>query len=657
MFLLLPIAHAEVDPSNFDLTVKPQDDFYLYVNGAWLKANPIPPAYPRWGVDQVVDERNKTELKTILERAAAAKSPAFIQKLVGDFYASGMDESAIEAAGLAPLQPELARLAALSDVSQLPATLAHLHLLDVFVGFYLSDEADPGNSTMSIAGAGQSGLGLPDREYYLRDDDRSKALRVQYTNHIAKMLGLAGDSPPVAQSEAAAILKLETILAQASKSHADLRDPVANYHKIPAADLQKLTPHFAWRAYFDALGLAHPGEVDVGQPEFFKTFDAQITATSLDDWKAYLRWHLLASTAAYLSSPFVNEDFEFSGKTLSGAQQLRERWKRVLSIVDRSAGEALGQLYVTEYFPSESKARVLALVNNLRSALHDRLQTLDWMDASTRAAAVEKLAALTVKIGYPDRWIDYSKLVIDRGPLVLNVLRAREFNSRRFLAKIGHPVDRLEWGMTPPTVNAYYDPSLNEIVFPAGILQPPFFDPKEDDAVNYGSIGAVIGHEMTHGYDDSGRQFDGAGNLHEWWSPDSAAKFLERSAAIVKQFNDYAVLEGLHLKGDVTQGENIADLGGLKLAYAALQKELQNKDVGLIDGFTPAQRFFISFAASWRENQRPEDLRKQVLTNEHSPTNFRVNGPVSNLPEFWAAFNVPEGTPMRRPAADRVNIW
>ncbi len=657
LLLLLPVARAEVNPNNFDPTVKPQDDFYQYVNGGWLKANPIPPAYSRWGVDQVVDERNKAELKTILERAASATSPGYIQKLVGDFNASGMDEPANEAAGMAPLQPELARIAAMTDVAQLPAILGRLHLLDVFAAFYLSDEADPGNSTMSIAGAGQSGLGMPDRDYYVRVDERSEALRVQYTDHVAKMLILAGDSRTVALSEAGAILKLETILAQASKTHADLRDPVANYHKIPVAELQKLTPHFSWQAYFGALGLSNPGEVDVGQPDFFKTFDAQITATSLDDWKVYLRWHLISSTAAYLSSPFVNEDFEFSGKILSGAQQLRDRWKRVLSFVDRNVGEALGQLYVAEYFPPESKTRVLALVGNLRAALHDRMQTLDWMDEPTRAAALKKLAALNVKIGYPDKWIDYSKLVIDRGPFVLNVLRAREFNSRRFLAKIGHPVDRLEWGMTPPTVNAYYDASLNEIVFPAGILQPPFFDPKQDDAVNYGSIGAVIGHEMTHGYDDQGRQFDGAGNLHEWWSPASTARFLERSGAIINQFNDYTVLDGLHLKGDVTQGENIADLGGLKLAYAALQKEMQNKDVGLIDGFTPAQRFFISFAASWRENQRPEDLRRQVLTNEHSPTNFRVNGPVSNLPEFWAAFNVPEGAPMRRPAPDLVNIW
>jgi len=656
--LLLPAGvGAGIDPQGFDPSVKPQDDFFQYVNGGWMKANPIPAAYPRWGVGNEVDERNKAALHTILDRAVVAPNPGFIEKLVGDFYASGMDESAINAAGLTPLRPEFARIAALTDISQLPLELAHLHLLGQGVGFWLSSEADPGNSTMTIAAAGQGGLSLPDRDYYVRDDDRSKKLREQYTTHVAKMFELAGDAPAAAATEAAAVLKLETALARASRNHADLRDPIANYHKQPLADLQKLTPHFDWKAFDDALGLADLGVIDVGQPEFFQAFDAQLAATSLDDWKTYLRWHLLSSTAAYLSAPFVNEDFEFGGRILSGTQQLRERWKRVLSVVDSQVGEALGQLYVEEFFPPESKTRVLAMVDNIRAALRDRFRTLDWMDEATRAAAAKKLEALNVKIGYPDKWIDYRSLVIDRGPYVLNALRAREFNVRRDLAKIGHPVDRTEWGMTPPTVNAYYDPSMNEIVFPAGILQPPFFDPAADDAENYGSIGAIIGHEMTHGYDDQGRQYDGAGNLKEWWSPASAENFKQRAAAIIKQFNDYTVLDGLHINGEVTQGENIADLGGLKLAFAALQKSLANKDVALTNGYTPAQEFFLSYATSWRMNQRPEDLRKQVLTNEHSPDSFRVNGPLSNLPEFWAAFNVPTGATMRRAAADQVNIW
>jgi predicted metalloendopeptidase len=657
VFLLQAGLRAGVDPKNFDPTVKPQDDFYHYANGGWMKANPIPPAYAYWGVFNEVDEHNKAALHAILERAAAAANPGFIEKLVGDFYASGMDEAAINAAGLTPLQPEFAQIAALTDVSQLPAELGRLHLQGQHVGFYLSSEADPGDSTMTIAGVGQSGLSLPDRDYYIRDDDASKKLREQYTAHVAKMFELAGDAPDAATAEAAAVLKLETALALGSKNHADLRDPIANYHKLPVADLQKLTPNFNWLAFFDALGLANPGEVDVGQPGFLQAFDAQIAATSIDDWKTYLRWHLLSSAAPLLSAPFVNEDFEFAGRTLTGAQQLRERWKRVLTTVDGQVGEALGQLYVAECFPPESKARVLAMVDNIRAALRARLGTLDWMDEPTRAAALKKLDALNVKIGYPNKWIDYSTLAIDRGPYVRNVLRAREFIVRRDLAKIGHPVDRQEWGMTPPTVNAYYDSSLNEIVFPAGILQPPFFDPTAGDPENYGSIGAVIGHEMTHGYDDEGRQYDGAGNLHEWWSEQSAANFKGRAAAIIKQFNGYVVLDGLHVNGQVTQGENIADLGGVKLAYAALQMALAAKPAAPAGDFTPAQRFFLSFATIWRVNQRPESLRQQVLTNEHSPDNFRVNGPLSNLPEFWAAFAVPEGAPMRRPEADRVNIW
>jgi putative endopeptidase len=656
--LLFPAGiQAEVDPQNFDPTVKPQDDFYHYANGGWMKANPIPPAYANWGAFNEVDERNKAGLRAILERAAQAAKPDFIEKLVGDFYASGMDETAIDAAGLTPLQPEFARIAALNNASQLPAELARLHLLGVSGGFWFSSEADPGDSTMTIAGAGQGGLTLPDRDYYTRTDDSSKKLRGQYTDYVAKMFELAGDAPAAASAEAEAVLKLETALAQAAKTHADLRDPIANYHKLPLADLQKLTPHFDWQAYVAALGIATPDEVDAGQPAFLQAFDEHIAATSLDDWKTYLRWHLLNSVAGVVSAPFVNESFDFFGRTLTGAQELRERWKRVLAVVDNQAGEALGQLYVAAYFPPDAKARALAMIGNIRAALRDRLGTLDWMDAPTRAAALKKLDALDVKIGYPNTWIDYSSLVMDRGPYVLNVLRAHEFNARRQLAKIGHPVDRQEWGMSPPTVNAYYDASLNEIVFPAGILQPPFFDPAADDADNYGAIGAVMGHEMTHGYDDQGRQYDGAGDLHEWWSPASAANFKERAAAIIKQFDGYVVLDGLHVNGTVTQGENIADLGGLKLAYAALQKALMGKPAPLVGGFTPAQRFFLSFATIWRTNQRPESLREQVLTNEHSPDQFRVNGPLSNLPEFWAAFNVPEGAPMRRPEADRVNIW
>jgi predicted metalloendopeptidase len=471
------------------------------------------------------------------------------------------------------------------------------------------------------------------------------------------MLVLAGATPAGAQAGAATVMRLETALAQASKTNVDLRDPVANYHKLPLADVRLLTPAFDWSVYFAGLGLEAPPVVDVGQPDFFRAFNGLLVSTPVADWRVYLHWHLLHAAAPYLSASFVQENFSFYGRTLNGTLELRERWKRVLGTIDGSVGEALGQLYVAEYFPPQAKARMLKLIGNLRAALRDRIAAVTWMDAPTRAAALTKLDALGVKVGYPDKWRDYRQLRIDRGSYVLNVFRAQEFNVRRDLRKIGHPTDRTEWQMTPPTVNAYYDSSMNEIVFPAGILQPPFFDAKADDAVNYGGIGAIIGHEMTHGFDDQGRQFDLHGNLSDWWSPASATRFKALAAGIIAQFNAYQVEPDLHVNGELTQGENIADLGGVKIAYAALEKALAGKPRPKIGGFTPEQRFFLSFATIWRENDRPESLRLQVNTDPHSPPRFRADGPLSNLPEFARAFNVPEGAFMRRPDADRVVIW
>ena len=426
---------------------------------------------------------------------------------------------------------------------------------------------------------------------------------------------------------------------------------------LSLADLEKLAPHFDWQAYFRGIGLEAPASLDVNQPEFVQGLDKELVDTPMTDWKAYLRWHLIHDNAPFLSATISLENFDFYGRTLTGTPQQRDRWKRVIAEIDSNAGEALGQLYVATAFPPEAKARMLKLVGNVRQSLRERIEHLEWMDEPTRAAALGKIDALGVKIGYPDKWIDYSTLKIDRGPYVLNVLRANEFNERLDLAKIGKPVDRLLWGMTPPTVNAYYNPTMNEIVFAAGILQPPLFDASADDAANYGAIGSIIGHEMTHGFDDEGRQFDKVGNLADWWTPESTKRFKERAAGIVKQFSAYTAVDDLHVNGELTQGENIADLGGLKIAFSALKKAMVANPGKTIDGFTPEQRFFLSFASAWRQVQRPEALRLQVNSDPHSPNRSRVNGPLSNLDEFAAAFGVPDGAPMRRPLADRVTIW
>jgi putative endopeptidase len=649
---------AGIDPKDFDTSVKPQDDFYEFANGGWLKTNPVPPEYSSWGAFNELDERNKLALRKILDQAAAAKTPDANQKRVGDFYASGMDITAIEAAGTRPLRPELDRIAGLKTATDVQAEIARLHLIGVPVCFGFGSEPDPKNSDVVIAAAGQGGLGLPDRDYYLRDDEKSQKLREQYITHVATILRLGGESIEGAIEQTRAVMRIETALAKGSKTRVELRDPVANYHRMTEAELMGQTLHFDWPVYFAAIGVMSPGDIDIGQPEFFKTLDGLLGTTPLADWQAYLRWHLLHDAASSLGADFVDENFDFYGKTLTGQQKLRERWKRVLGVVNGMVGEALGQLYVGQYFPPESKAQMLKLVHNLEEALRDRIDKLEWMDEPTRKLALAKLDAFTVKIGYPDNWRDYSALKIDRGPFVLNVQRASLFLFKRDLAKIGKRVDRTEWSMSPPTVNAYYNPQMNEIVFPAGILQPPFFDPKADDAINYGGIGAVIGHEMTHGFDDQGRQFDAKGNLTDWWTSQSATNFQARAKGIVKQFDDYVAVDDLPVNGLLTTGENIADLGGLKIAYAALQKALAEKPApDKIDGYTPTQRFFLSWATVWRTNQRPEVARLRAQTDPHSPPRLRVLGPLSNLPEFIDAFDVPEGSPMRRAPADRVEIW
>ena len=649
-----------LDPKDMDTSVKPQDDFFMYANGGWIKNTEIPPEYSRWGSFNQLVEHNNDALHEIAEKAASShvdpKTASDVQK-VGDYYASGMDEKTIDAARIKPIQDEFKRIDAIKDRNDLLKEIAHLHTIGVDAFFGFGSGQDAKDSTREISQAVQGGLGMPDRDYYTKTDDASKKLRDQYLDHVSKMLTLLGQPKDKAADNARKIMALETSLAQASRTRVELRDPQKNYNKMTQKDFQTLTPDWNWADYFKGINLVEPGDINVQQPEFFKAANAAFTATPLDDWKTYLRWHLINAAAAELSNDFVNEDFNFKDGVLRGTKQIKPRWKRVVISTDGAIGEALGKLYVADYFPPEAKARALELVNNLKAALSDRIKTLDWMDEPTKQEALKKLAAMNVKIGYPDKWRDYSLLKIDRGPYVLNAIRAENFEVNRQLKKIGKPVDRTEWGMTPPTVNAYYNPNMNEIVFPAGILQPPFFYANADDAINYGGIGAVIGHEMTHGFDDQGRQFDAVGNLRDWWSPESAAKFKERSKAVVQQYSEYEPLPGLHVNGELTQGENIADIGGVKLAYAALQKALAGKPQEKIDGLTPEQRFFLSFATIWKSKQRDEDLKLRLNTDPHSPARYRVDGPLSDIPEFAKAFNLPDTCPMVRPSDKRVNIW
>ena len=657
------------DPPAFDVThmdksVNPGEDFYTHAIGGWLKQNPIPPEFSRWGSFNELAELNNEAMRVVAEKAgkdtAGGGKVAPEVQLVGDYYASGMDEKAVEAAKAKPLEGELKKIDAIKDRGDVLQAIARLHLLGANPLFGFTSGADDKNAGMVISQAYQSGLGLPDRDYYTKDDEASKKLRDQYVEHVTKMLTLLGTPADKAAENARKILAIETSLAEPARTRVELRNPEANYNKMSQAELQKLMPDFKWDDYFKAIGLAEPGDINVGQPDFFKAANGVFASTSVDDWKSYLRWHLVKEFAGHLSSDFVDEEFRFFGQTLTGAKKLKERWKRVVESTNHAVGEALGKLYVAENFPPESKARMLELVKNVREAMADSIKSRDWMDEETKKKALEKLDAFTVKIGYPDKWRDYTGLKIDRSSYAANAMRAAEFETRRELNKIGKPIDRGEWGMTPPTVNAYYNPNLNEIVFPAGILQPPFFNAKADDPINYGGIGGVIAHEISHGFDDQGRQFDAQGNLRDWWTKESAAKYKERADKIVQQYEEYEPLPGMHINGRLTLGENIADDGGVKLAYAALQKALAKdpeKAKQKIDGFTPEQRFFLGWAQIWRANTRPEEIKRRLMVDTHSPTKYRTNGPLSNTPEFQKAFDIPDGAPMVRPPEKRVSIW
>jgi putative endopeptidase len=643
-------------PGNLDTTCKPCDDFYEFAMGGWRKANPIPAEYPSWEMWTKLWENNLTAMRTTLEAAAKANAPAGSnEQKIGVFYATCMDTTAIEAAGLKPIASELAAIDAINDRKSLDAAIAQLQREGANVVFLLYSGQDIKDSTRVIAIASQGGLGMPDRDYYFRDDDKSKQLRADYQHHVAKMLELAGDAPDKAATEATTVITIETVLAKASRTRVERRDPEKNYNLMPLSEMNTLTPDWSWENYLDAVGAPPVEQVNVRQPEFFKEMNQELASVSLPDWKIYLHWHLIHHSAPDLPERFVEENFNFYDRKLSGTKEILPRWKRCVQSTDRNLGEALGQVYVEKYFPPAAKARAKEMVNNLIAALRDDIPTLSWMGPDTKKEALAKLEAFNVKIGYTDKWRNYSKLTIDRSSYAANVRRSIEFEFSRQLDQIGKPVDRTEWGMTPPTVNAYYDPGMNEIVFPAGILQPPFYDPNADDAVNYGGIGAVIGHEISHGFDDQGSKFDGKGNLHEWWTPEDRKNFTERGDCVVNQFNGYEVEPGLHQNGKLVLGESIGDLGGLAIAYAAYEKSIEGKRPKDIDGFTPEQRFFLGWAQVWGENLRPEAARLQTNTNPHPLGRFRGNGPLSNMEAFAKAFGCKKGDLMVREQA--CKIW
>jgi putative endopeptidase len=649
-----------IDIRNIDTSVKPCDDFYQYADGNWIKANPVPADKSRWGSFEELADRNRDTLKAILDEVSAKRTwPAGgIEQKVGDFYASGMDEAAIEKAGMTPLEPYFAMIDDVKSAADLAPVLGRLRAAGLGAGFGFAVAQDPRESTRYIGTLNQGGLGLPDRDYYLKDDPKSKEIRDQYVAHVAKMLELAGHAHDNAAAEASVVLGIETRLAKVSMTRVESRDPQKTYNKMTVADLQALGAGFDWAQYFKALGVAEVPALNVRQPQFFTAFAEIAVSVPAADWRTYLQWHLVRGMADALPVAFQDESFAFNGKILNGVPQQEKRWVRVQAATDRALGEALGQLFVRRTFSPEAKAKMIVLVGNLRAALKERIEKLDWMGPDTKAQALRKLAAFGVKVGYPDKWRDYSALTITRASYAENLLRVQKFEAARNLAKLGKPIDRTEWGMTTPTVNAYYSPTMNEIVFPAGILQPPFFDPKADDAFNYGGIGAVIGHEMGHGFDDSGSQFDGDGNLKNWWTEADRAAYKAHTDLLVKEFDLFEALPGEHVNGRLTLGENIGDLGGLTIAYTAMEKALAGRPrPAPIDGFTPEQRFFLSWAQIWRQAIRPEAQRVRLATDPHSPGQFRVDGPLGNMPEFFKAFGCAPGSPMVRPAELRTSIW
>jgi putative endopeptidase len=638
-----------LDLKAMDRSAQACQDFYEYSCGGWIKSNPIPGDQAGWSVYGKLANDNAHFLWGILDGLAAdSPSRTPTQQLIGDYFAACMDEAAVEAAGATPMQKNLRAIAAMTSASDLPALLGDLHMtLDqggLFFNF--SSNQDFADSTKVIAFAGAGGLGLPDRDYYTKEDERSVTLRQQYVVHVARMFQLLGDAPEVAKQEAETVMRMETALARASLTRVESREPHNLFHKMNAQQLEVLTPAFDWGVYLKRIGMVNLDVFNVTEPKFYTAFNTALSADSLADIKTYLRWHVLHETAPYLSSAFVNENFDFYSKTLRGVPEQKPRWKRCVQMVDTQLGEALGREFVRLTFGPKLKAKTLEMTRQIEKALQEDLETLSWMSPETRKNALEKLKALTNKIGYPDRWRDYSAVHVSRSDFLGNVESAELFESQRQLAKIGKPVDRTEWQMTPPTINAYYDPQMNDINFPAGVLQPPLYDAKMDDAPNYGDTGGTIGHELTHGFDDEGRQFDAHGNLRDWWTDKDSQEFDSRAKCVTDQYAKYTVVDDIKINSKLTEGEDIADLGGLVLAWTAWQAQLGKATPAPRDGFTPEQRFFIGYAQWACENTRPDQLRVEALTDPHSPGKYRVNGLMVNMPQFAKAFSCKVGEPM-----------
>lgn len=647
-----------IDLTNMDQNVKPGVDFFKYANGGWLNKTEIPGDKPAYGSFSKIGDDLKEDVKAIIDEVTADKDAkdGSINQKIRDFYNSGMDTTAINNLGFEPIKPTLNAISEIKDVNGVLNEMAALQLESVANGFYVYVEMDAKKSDQHALYITTAGLSLPDRDYYLNDDARSTEMRAKYVEQIEKMLGLIGVDAAEAKANAETILAMETEMAKKEMTRVERRDPNKTYNKVTVEELYKTYPNFDWKAYFEKLNVA-PTEVIVSNPEYFAAFNNWLVDTPVEDWKAYMRWHVLNDAASNLAKPISDQNFAFYGTYISGIEKQQPRWKKVLGATNGVLGEAIGQVYVKKHFPAAAKERMIELTDNLKKAFAQRIEGLDWMSDETKAKAQHKLATITVKVGYPDKWKDYSAYKVVPGKYFENLVSAAKFQYRENLEDLTKPIDLDKWEMLPQEVNAYYHPLRNEVVFPAGILQPPFFNMNADDAVNYGGIGVVIGHEMTHGFDDKGRLFDADGNLKTWWTDEDSEKFMKKADVLVKQFDNYVELDTLHVNGKLTLGENIADLGGLSISYTAFQLAQENKKMEAKDGFTPEQRFFLGYASVWRIKMKDEYLMNKIKTDVHSPGDARVNQTIFNVPEFYQAFEISKEDPLYIPEEDRAKIW